>query len=142
MPDRTPPAAADLDRRFAEIAACLAHQDQIIEDLKRQNVAMESRIDVLEGWRQGIDADLDEFDRDFERVEKQWEFLNSFVGQLWTHAGRPHVQFSEEHEQIRRGLPRHGGPIGTGLMGVNDVPAQTPADMRQEHYFEGAGGGT
>ncbi len=111
--DRTPPAALD-------IAVCLAEQDQTIADVKRQNTAMESRIHTLEG---------------------QFDFLDSFVGQLWTQAGRPHVVFSDEHERVRRGLPRHGAPIGPILKGVSEVGPESFEEFKHEHFFEGSGGG-
>lgn len=140
--DRTPPAASAIDARFGDMAACLAHQDQIITGLVSEKDAMESRIHALEKANESLEliaSRIDEHDPHAIRLanlEGQFAFLDSYVAQLWLHAGRPHVVFSEEHERVRRGLPRHGAPIGTGLI---DVPEPEPI-RRESHHIDGTTG--
>jgi len=141
--DTTPPAASHLDQRFADIAVCLAEQDQTISDLKNQLVAQESRIHVLE-------KDMEEFDKRFaacvladittakaideERARLDW--LTQRWDDVYCFLRSQGFRSSESKEPDAphsRGIPLHGGPIGTAI--IADM-YEVPEPKRESHEVD------
>lgn len=139
MSDMTPPAAdllvrdiAEHDRHIADVEGQLAAQESRIHAMERQHIAQIA-------FNQEMLVHVGHLRSDRDLMEKELMDLHVCAEQhSWNvaHASdyTPPVK--------RRGIPRHGGPIGTGLIDVPEVVPQTREEIRESHavHFEGMGG--